>query len=109
MSIAVQPPASPPSAAPSGHTTLATRFIALLYGIAAYAAFVIAFLYTVGFVTDLAVPKTIDGGAVVPTAEALIVNLLLMSVFAIQHSVMARKSFKQWWTYYVPRSVERST
>src|SRR6266487_1063129 len=48
-------------------------------------------------------------GAVVPTGEALIVNLLLMSVFAIQHSVMARKSFKQWWTYYVPRSVERST
>ena len=55
------------------------------------------------------VPKTIDTGTVVPIAEALIVNLLLMSVFAIQHSVMARKQFKQWWTQFVPKSVERST
>jgi methanethiol S-methyltransferase len=55
------------------------------------------------------VPKTIDTGTVVPIAEALIVNLLLMSVFAVQHSVMARKQFKQWWTQFVPKSVERST
>src|SRR3954452_12164802 len=85
------------------------RFIALLYGLAAYVAFFVTILYAIGFVSGLAVPKTIDTGAVVPIAEALIVNLLLMSLFAIQHSVMARKPFKQWWTQYVPKSVERST
>ena len=54
-------------------------------------------------------PKTIDTGTVVPTTEALIVNLLLMSLFAVQHSVMARRQFKEWWTQFVPKSVERST
>src|SRR5947208_1611018 len=85
------------------------RLIALLYGLAAYVAFFVTILYAIGFVSGLAVPKTIDTGTVVPIAEALIVNLLLMSVFAVQHSVMARKQFKQWWTQFVPKSVERST
>jgi protein-S-isoprenylcysteine O-methyltransferase Ste14 len=85
------------------------RFIALLYGIAAYVLFFITILYAIGFVSGLAVPKTIDSGAVVATAEALVINLLLMCVFAIQHSVMARKPFKEWWTQFVPKSVERST
>jgi methanethiol S-methyltransferase len=85
------------------------RFIALLYGFASYAVFLVTFLYAIGFVSGLVVPKTIDGGAVGPASEALLVNLLLMSVFAIQHSVMARKGFKQWWTRFVPKSVERST
>ena len=85
------------------------RFIAFLYGLAAYLAFFVTILYAIGFVSDLVVPKTIDSGTVVPMTEALIVNLLLMSVFAIQHSVMARKRFKQWWTQFVPKSVERST
>jgi protein-S-isoprenylcysteine O-methyltransferase Ste14 len=57
----------------------------------------------------LVVPKTIDTGAVSSTTEAPVVNLLLMSVFAVQHSVMARRQFKQWWTQYVPKAVERST
>ena len=54
-------------------------------------------------------PKTIDTGMVVPLTEALVVNILLMSLFAVQHSVMARKPFKEWWTQYVPKPVERST
>jgi methanethiol S-methyltransferase len=85
------------------------RFIALLYGLVSYVAFFVTILYAIGFVSGLGVPKTIDAGPVVPTAEALIVNLVLMLIFAIQHSVMARKQFKQWWTQFVPKSVERST
>jgi methanethiol S-methyltransferase len=86
-----------------------SRFVAFLYGFAAYLVFFFAFLYAIGFVTGLVVPKTVDTGAVVPLAEALVVNILLMSLFAVQHSVMARPQFKQWWTQYVPKSVERST
>jgi protein-S-isoprenylcysteine O-methyltransferase Ste14 len=85
------------------------RIVAFLYGLAAYLVFFFTFLYAIGFVAGLVVPKTIDTGALVPLAEALVVNILLMSLFAVQHSVMARKQFKQWWTQYVPVSVERST
>ena len=85
------------------------RIIAFLYGIVAYVVFFVTFLYAIGFVEDLVVPKTVDGGTAAPTAQALIVNLVLMSIFAIQHSVMARPQFKQWWTKFVPPSVERST
>ncbi|MDO8353547.1 MAG: isoprenylcysteine carboxylmethyltransferase family protein [Aestuariivirga sp.] len=85
------------------------RFIAFLYGLAAYAVFFVTFLYAIGFVTGLVVSKTIDSGTVVPMTEAIIVNLLLMSAFAIQHSVMARPPFKRWFTQYVPKPVERST
>jgi protein-S-isoprenylcysteine O-methyltransferase Ste14 len=83
--------------------------VAFLYGIASYLVFFVTFLYAIGFVTGVLVPKTIDTGTVVPTSEALGINLLLMSIFAVQHSVMARKQFKRWWTKFVPKSVERST
>jgi methanethiol S-methyltransferase len=85
------------------------RLAGFLYGIASYAVFFVTFLYAIGFVSGLFVPKTIDSGVVVPMGEALIVNLALMSLFAIQHSLMARPWFKRWWTRIVPSSVERST
>jgi protein-S-isoprenylcysteine O-methyltransferase Ste14 len=94
---------------PEAQGSRTTKFIAFLYGVAAYFAFFGTILYAIGFTMGLLVPKTLDTGAVSSTGEALAINLLLMSLFAVQHSVMARKPFKQWWTQYVPKSVERST
>jgi methanethiol S-methyltransferase len=85
------------------------KFIAFLYGLVAYLVFFGTILYAIGFLTGFVVPKTIDTGPVVPLAEAVVLNLLLMTVFAVQHSVMARKQFKEWWTQYVPKPIERST
>jgi protein-S-isoprenylcysteine O-methyltransferase Ste14 len=85
------------------------RIIALLYGLVAYVVFLGAFLYAIGFVTRLWVPKHIDSGPVVALGEALVIDILLLSLFAIQHSVMARKPFKRWWTQIVSPVVERST
>jgi protein-S-isoprenylcysteine O-methyltransferase Ste14 len=102
-------PPKPISARPLTQEKLVGKLIAFIYGLVAYLVFFVSFQYAVGFVEGLWVPKTVDSGAVVPISEALIVNLLLMSLFAIQHSVMARKQFKQWWTRFVPKSVERST
>ena len=86
-----------------------SKFIAFFYGLVAYLIFFVTFLYAIGFVEGMIAPKAIDTGAVVPVAEALIVNILLMSLFAVQHSVMARRQFKDWWTLFVPKPVERST
>jgi protein-S-isoprenylcysteine O-methyltransferase Ste14 len=85
------------------------RIIAMIYGLLSYAFFFVTFLYAAAFIGNVHVPRTIDVGPRAPLAEALIVNLILMSLFAIQHSVMARPQFKAWWTQLVPKSVERST
>ena len=85
------------------------RVIALLYGLVAYVVFAATIIYSIGFVTGLVVPKTIDSGLVGPPMQAIIVNLLLMSLFAVQHSIMARPQFKKWWTRMCRPAVERST
>src|SRR4051812_44687908 len=85
------------------------RILSLCYGIVAYLIFVGAFLYAIGFVDGVVVPKTIDDGTTVPIAEAIAINLVLLTIFALQHSVMARQPFKRWWTTLIPASIERST
>lgn len=90
-------------------SNLVGRIVAFLYGVIAYVFFFVTFLYAIGFVEGLVVPTTIDTGLAAPTLRALIINLILMSIFAIQHSVMARPQFKRWWTQFVPASVERTT
>lgn len=85
------------------------RVIALTYGIVAYAVFFATFLYLIGFVGNVIVPKSVDSGAPGSTWGALLTNLFLIGLFGIQHTVMARPAFKRRWTKIVPRPVERST
>ena len=80
-----------------------------LYGVASYVIFLVTILYMIAFTGNLPVPKTIDSGAPVELIEAVAVNLLLLGVFGVQHSVMARPAFKRWWTRFVPEPIERSS
>jgi protein-S-isoprenylcysteine O-methyltransferase Ste14 len=85
------------------------RFLTIGYGGAAYLLFLAAFLYLVGFVGNLVVPRSVDHGLSAPIGQAVLVNVLLVGAFGVQHSVMARPAFKTWWTRFVPPSIERST
>lgn len=89
--------------------TTIKRFLAISYGAVACLLFVVAFLYAIGFVGNLWVPRSVDHAIAAPTGKAFAVDIILLGLFAIQHSVMARPAFKRWWTRVIPEPIERST
>ncbi len=85
------------------------KVLSVLYGVVVYVFFLATFLYAIGFVGGVLVPTSVDVGRAAPLGEAVPVDALLLGAFAVQHSVMARRSFKRWWTRFVPGALERST
>jgi protein-S-isoprenylcysteine O-methyltransferase Ste14 len=85
------------------------RTLLLLYSTACYVGFFATFVYAIGFVGCVGVPKCVDTGAVASTSQAILVNALLLGAFAVQHSIMARRWFKERWTRIIPQAAERST
>lgn len=85
------------------------QIVAFSYGVLCYLVFLATFVYAVLFIGNIGLPRTLDGEATVGFWQALLTNTLLLGVFAVQHSVMARPAFKRWWTRFVPKPIERST
>jgi protein-S-isoprenylcysteine O-methyltransferase Ste14 len=85
------------------------RFAVLLYGVVSYAIAFASLLYFIGFTGNLFVPKGVEGDLGIPFWQAILINVLLIVLFSVQHSVMARPWFKQWWTKFIPNPIERST
>ncbi len=85
------------------------RILSFVYGLICYLVFFVTFLYLILFIGDLYVPKTINSGPAGSWVPALLINVGLIGLFGLQHTLMARKSFKEWWTRFVPKPVERST
>jgi methanethiol S-methyltransferase len=85
------------------------KVLTTMYGIISYVVFFLSFLYAIGFVGNLPVPKSIDSGDVGAIVPSLIINVVLLGLFAVPHSIMARPAFKQWLTKFIPEVIERST
>lgn len=107
--IAVRPDRACPQSNDNGETSMFTRLLVLSYAIVSYAVFLVSSLYAIGFVGNFLVPKSIDVGGPASLGEALVVNLLLLGAFAVQHSIMARSAFKRWWAGILPVACQRST
>lgn len=87
----------------------AGRTLAIGYGAVCYLMFLAVFAYAIGFVGDIVVPRSVDHAISAPTGQAVVVDVVLLGLFGVQHSVMARPAFKRWWTRFVPQPIERST
>ncbi len=85
------------------------RFLAISYGAFSYVLFLVVFVYAILFVGGIAVPRSVDDAVSASPLAAVAIDLVLLTLFAVQHSVMARPAFKRWWTRYVPTAIERST
>lgn len=85
------------------------KAISLVYGLGAYVVFLGVFLYAIGFVGGFGVPRSVDTAPGTAAVTSGIIDAVLLGIFAVQHSVMARPAFKRWWTRIVPRELERST